>query len=167
MLEFVRKRGRLCESEARTLFSQICDAVSHCHERGVVHRNLNLQNILLGSGNSCKVTSFSFCNEVRFFFAEKKKQTNKTTNKQKQQQHKHSLLTTAIMMITMYIFTPQTKYICLVLNFSFPFILYFVFCSCLEMIFLPPFSNRLILLAPRLLLETSLAILLRLTFGVW
>eukprot|EP01135_Chromosphaera_perkinsii_P003591 Nk52_evm49s248 gene=Nk52_evmTU49s248 len=49
LMEYVLKQpgGRLRERKAVSLFRQICDAVQHCHSRGVVHRDLKLPNIAL------------------------------------------------------------------------------------------------------------------------
>jgi len=42
----VQHGGRLCESDVMAIFPQIVSAVSFCHENGVVHRDLKLENIL-------------------------------------------------------------------------------------------------------------------------
>lgn len=44
---FAKKKGPLQEDEARSLFIQILDAVEYCHHKGVIHRDLKLENILL------------------------------------------------------------------------------------------------------------------------
>ena len=64
MLDFLRRRGRLSEEESRVYVVQLAEALAHCHKRGVVHRNLKLQNVLLGSKGIVKLTSFGFANEV-------------------------------------------------------------------------------------------------------
>lgn len=52
---YVRDARRLKESEAATLFSQIVSAVKHCHENGIVIRDLKLRK-------------FVFKNQERFVF---------------------------------------------------------------------------------------------------
>jgi serine/threonine protein kinase len=52
-------RGALPEEEARAYFRQVVAAVQHCHSRGVCHRDLKLDNIMLmRDGVTVKVTDF-------------------------------------------------------------------------------------------------------------
>eukprot|EP00047_Mylnosiga_fluctuans_P008297 m.6784 g.6784 ORF g.6784 m.6784 type:complete len:462 (-) comp2130_c0_seq1:296-1681(-) len=63
MLDFLRRRGRLCEDEAKMYFMQTADALAYCHSRKIVHRNINLQNILIAYGGVVKLSSFGYANE--------------------------------------------------------------------------------------------------------
>lgn len=45
----IEKHGRFSEHEARTLFKQLMQVVTYCHENGIVHRDLKPENILLVS----------------------------------------------------------------------------------------------------------------------
>ena len=47
--------GRMSENEARRLFHQIVAAVSYCHKRNVVHRDLKAENLLLDSNMDIKL----------------------------------------------------------------------------------------------------------------
>uniref|UniRef100_A0A6M2F9R9 non-specific serine/threonine protein kinase n=1 Tax=Populus davidiana TaxID=266767 RepID=A0A6M2F9R9_9ROSI len=49
---------KLNESEARTIFHQLIDAVDYCHTRGVYHRDLKPENLLLDSKGNLKVSDF-------------------------------------------------------------------------------------------------------------
>ena len=40
-------KGKLSENDARILFVQMVTAVDYCHSRGIIHRDLKLENILL------------------------------------------------------------------------------------------------------------------------
>ncbi|XP_019057974.1 PREDICTED: CBL-interacting serine/threonine-protein kinase 21 isoform X6 [Tarenaya hassleriana] len=51
-------RNKLKESEARKLFHQLIDAVDYCHNRGVYHRDLKPQNLLLDAEGNLKVSDF-------------------------------------------------------------------------------------------------------------
>ena len=45
--ERVKGCGGLREGEARGVFSQIAAALQHCHGRGIVHRDINLANVMV------------------------------------------------------------------------------------------------------------------------
>ncbi|KAA8522777.1 hypothetical protein F0562_009200 [Nyssa sinensis] len=49
---------RLSEREARKLFQQLIDAVDYCHCKGVYHRDLKPQNLLLDNKGNLKVSDF-------------------------------------------------------------------------------------------------------------
>ncbi|KAL9283781.1 putative CBL-interacting serine/threonine-protein kinase 21 CAMK-CAMKL-CHK1 family [Arabidopsis thaliana] len=51
-------RQKMKESDARKLFQQLIDAVDYCHNRGVYHRDLKPQNLLLDSKGNLKVSDF-------------------------------------------------------------------------------------------------------------
>eukprot|EP00803_Ostreobium_quekettii_P000307 evm.model.scf_1201.3 EVM.evm.TU.scf_1201.3 scf_1201:28438-32863(+) len=57
---------QLSEEHARFLFMQMLDAVAHCHERGIVHRDIKLSNVLLDSGKCprVKVCDFGLSREL-------------------------------------------------------------------------------------------------------
>ena len=49
--EVVAQRGALPPERARRLFAQLAAAVAHCQERRVCHRDLKLENVLLGGAD--------------------------------------------------------------------------------------------------------------------
>ncbi|KAF3542676.1 hypothetical protein DY000_02001182 [Brassica cretica] len=51
-------KHKMKESDARKLFQQLIDAVDYCHNRGVYHRDLKPQNLLLDSKGNLKVSDF-------------------------------------------------------------------------------------------------------------
>jgi len=55
LLGVVQKQKRVSEKQAAVWFRQIVEAIDYCHQRGIVHRDLKCENLLL----DLKV--FSFC----------------------------------------------------------------------------------------------------------
>ena len=49
--EVVAQRGALPPERARRLFAQLTAAIAHCQERRVCHRDLKLENVLLGGAD--------------------------------------------------------------------------------------------------------------------
>lgn len=47
--------GRMKEDEAARVFAQIVSAVEYCHSKGVVHRDLKAENVLLDNDMNIKV----------------------------------------------------------------------------------------------------------------
>ena len=47
LFDFLSKGGAFSEELARYHFKNILDGIEHCHKKGVVHRDLKIENILL------------------------------------------------------------------------------------------------------------------------
>lgn len=68
--EFIKVRKRLEEISARRIIYQVIDAISYCHERRVVHRDLKLENVLFETSPdddnlNIKVIDFGIAGVVR------------------------------------------------------------------------------------------------------
>jgi len=62
LFDYIVKKGKLKESEARRFFQQIISAVEYCHKHMIVHRDLKPENLLLDSHNNVKVADFGLSN---------------------------------------------------------------------------------------------------------
>ncbi|KAJ3081773.1 hypothetical protein HDU99_004709 [Rhizoclosmatium hyalinum] len=54
--------GYLKEPEGRRFFAQVISGVSYMHSLGIVHRDLKLENLLLGPGNNILISDLGFAN---------------------------------------------------------------------------------------------------------
>ncbi|KAG8819403.1 hypothetical protein FRC19_009800 [Serendipita sp. 401] len=63
LFDYLVEKGRIDEHEARLLFGQLCLAVAYCHDQGVVHRDLKLENVLLDDRTQIKLSDFGFTRE--------------------------------------------------------------------------------------------------------
>eukprot|EP00752_Nemacystus_decipiens_P012663 g11217.t1 len=59
LFEAIAAKGRLNDDSARYYFAQLLDAVEHCHARGVCHRNIKPENVLLDARGNVKLTGFA------------------------------------------------------------------------------------------------------------
>jgi len=57
--------GKLDEGRCARYMRQIVGAVSHCHERGIVHLDLSLENILLCADDTLRVSDFGMARELK------------------------------------------------------------------------------------------------------
>ncbi|KAK7363403.1 hypothetical protein VNO77_05545 [Canavalia gladiata] len=58
LFDKIASKGKLTEDEGRRLFQQLIDGVSYCHTKGVFHRDLKLENVLVDSKGNIKITDF-------------------------------------------------------------------------------------------------------------
>ncbi|KAI9123152.1 hypothetical protein K1719_006041 [Acacia pycnantha] len=58
LFDRIASKGKLPEAEGRKLFQQLIDGVSYCHDKGVFHRDLKLENVLVHANGNIKITDF-------------------------------------------------------------------------------------------------------------
>ena len=65
LLQYVKKRKRLDEAEAKRIFRQIVYGLAHCHCRSVLHRDIKLDNILLDNDGEIKICDFGVSRVIK------------------------------------------------------------------------------------------------------
>ncbi|OAV93380.1 CAMK/CAMKL/MARK protein kinase [Puccinia triticina 1-1 BBBD Race 1] len=63
LFDYLVEKTRFSEFEARRLFGQICLGLGYVHGKGVVHRDLKLENVLLDERCNPKLADFGFGRE--------------------------------------------------------------------------------------------------------
>jgi serine/threonine protein kinase len=58
LLNYVRKRRRLKEEYAKYIFKQVIEGIAHVHLKGILHRDIKLDNILLDGKGIIKIGDF-------------------------------------------------------------------------------------------------------------
>ncbi|EXB75643.1 CBL-interacting serine/threonine-protein kinase 1 [Morus notabilis] len=58
LFDRIASKGKLTEAQGRKLFQQLIDGVSCCHNKGVFHRDLKLENVLVDAKGNIKISDF-------------------------------------------------------------------------------------------------------------
>lgn len=64
LFDFIAISGRFEESLARYFFKQFMEGLDHCHRKGVAHRDLKPDNLLLDHKFELKIADFGFAAPV-------------------------------------------------------------------------------------------------------
>lgn len=66
--EYVRKKGGLHENEARWFFQQLIVALDYCHRKGVINRDVKLENTLIHWARKplLKICDFGYSKDMKY-----------------------------------------------------------------------------------------------------
>lgn len=64
LFDYIVEKEQLSETEARRIFQQLIAALSYCHDQGIAHRDVKLENILIDQDLNVKVTDFGFSEKI-------------------------------------------------------------------------------------------------------
>ncbi|KAL7668004.1 hypothetical protein ACOME3_008725 [Neoechinorhynchus agilis] len=62
LFDYIVKKGKLDEKEARRFFQQIISGVDYCHRHMIVHRDLKPENLLLDENMNVRIADFGLSN---------------------------------------------------------------------------------------------------------
>ena len=65
LLNAINKMSKLSESIARNIFKQLIETVKYLHNKGIVHRDIKPDNILLNINNNIKLCDFGVSKEIK------------------------------------------------------------------------------------------------------
>ncbi len=60
----IRKEGALPPQRAVSIGAQVLDALAHAHERGIIHRDIKPQNVIVTPRNKAKLADFGIARDV-------------------------------------------------------------------------------------------------------
>ena len=64
LLNYVRKRRKLKEDSAKFVFRQVVEGLQYCHSKGIVHRDMKLDNLLLDESGTVKICDFGVSRQL-------------------------------------------------------------------------------------------------------
>ena len=60
LLAFVEEKGKIDEVSSRSIIKQIVSAITYCHAKGIVHRDLKMENVLFKDKNTLHIKVVDF-----------------------------------------------------------------------------------------------------------
>ena len=59
---YLNSKKRLSETKSALFYFQLIQGLEYIHSKGIIHNNLNLDNLIIIQKRKLKITDFSFCN---------------------------------------------------------------------------------------------------------
>ncbi|XP_029341484.1 testis-specific serine/threonine-protein kinase 1-like isoform X3 [Acyrthosiphon pisum] len=60
LLDIIKRDGRIDDNRARKWFMELVNAIEYCHTKGVVHRDIKCENLLMDTSYNIKLSDFGF-----------------------------------------------------------------------------------------------------------
>ncbi|CAI6367040.1 unnamed protein product [Macrosiphum euphorbiae] len=60
LLDIIKRDGKIDDNKARKWFMELVNAVEYCHSKGVVHRDIKYENLLMDTSYNIKLSDFGF-----------------------------------------------------------------------------------------------------------
>ncbi|XP_041038491.1 testis-specific serine/threonine-protein kinase 4-like [Carcharodon carcharias] len=64
VMDMIRTKGACDEKMSGKWFEQLCQGMAYIHSKGMVHRDLKLENLLLDKNNNIKISDFGFSKQA-------------------------------------------------------------------------------------------------------
>jgi len=64
LFDKIVSQGGFTEEQARVYFKQVLNGLAHCHSKGIIHRDMKPENLLLGDADQLKISDFGLSNII-------------------------------------------------------------------------------------------------------